>query len=604
MRSRDRRGAWLVAAALGLLVGAEPCRAQDVSRSLAGLRSQVPAEQQRAEAAILRLGNEALAAVAQETEAESADGFYRFRAEKLFQDLLAGFLTELEKEHQSLVLDRNELTVFQTRQALAVERKEYQAKLAKAKEADPNIGAIFDDLVALERLEEREALAERKAGPPLDAAASSDLAKLRANKAAAVARNPGIEELYAQFSRLARRDAFGPENLELNDLESNRAKELEERIAERAPRVEALEQRVASMGLPGLNAILARAMDTRVATASYLEELVQRTLAGLKDPAVPPDAAFDRTRYARGLLWAREADAGGGSAERARAVLEKHLDLSVRDLASPEYLIRERAAEELYRLGDRGRKALESQADKYSFLVGLLRWRVRPATYARTGIDFEDYARLSFREKRRKVFDYARVAQADAIPTLRAVVKDDALESSIFVKIAAATALIGLHDRYGYDVLTKTHPDLALKRPEVSKELLIIQGYEHIRDKNYVEAVESFQKILDEFPFDFRANYHIAFAYLLLKNFPKAIHHFEIARRISPQDQLTLYNLACAYALAGGKPDEALEALEASVKAGFDDYEHLEKDPDLESLRGLERYRRLVQQMMGQSSEK
>ncbi|HZN60663.1 MAG TPA: tetratricopeptide repeat protein, partial [Planctomycetota bacterium] len=129
-------------------------------------------------------------------------------------------------------------------------------------------------------------------------------------------------------------------------------------------------------------------------------------------------------------------------------------------------------------------------------------------------------------------------------------------------------------------------------------------GYEHIRDKNYVEAVESFQKILDEFPFDFRANYHIAFAYLLLKNFPKAIHHFEIARRISPQDQLTLYNLACAYALAGGKPDEALEALEASVKAGFDDYEHLEKDPDLESLRGLERYRRLVQQMMGQSSEK
>jgi tetratricopeptide (TPR) repeat protein len=215
-------------------------------------------------------------------------------------------------------------------------------------------------------------------------------------------------------------------------------------------------------------------------------------------------------------------------------------------------------------------------------------------------MDFEDYPRLSFREKRQRLFDYAHAAEADAIPTLRAIVKDDQLEPSFFVKLAAAKALAGLRDMWGYNFLIVTHPDLTLKKPEVSRELLIIQGYEHIRDKNYQRAVEDLQKILDEYPFDFRANYHIAFAYLLLKNYAKAIHHFEIARRVNPQDQLTLYNLACAYALAGGKSAEALEALEASVKAGFDDHEHIERDPDLDSLREDQRYRQLIERMKDQ----
>ena len=149
----------------------------------------------------------------------------------------------------------------------------------------------------------------------------------------------------------------------------------------------------------------------------------------------------------------------------------------------------------------------------------------------------------------------------------------------------------------GYNFLIIKHPDLTLKKPEVSREVLIIQGLEHIRDKDYQQAVEDLQKLLDEAPFDFRANYHIAFAYLLLKNYTKAIHHFEIARRISPQDELTLYNLACAYALAGGKTSEAIEALEASVKAGFNDYHHVEKDPDLDSIRADERYLRLIERL-------
>ncbi len=106
--------------------------------------------------------------------------------------------------------------------------------------------------------------------------------------------------------------------------------------------------------------------------------------------------------------------------------------------------------------------------------------------------------------------------------------------------------------------------------------------------------------MLDEYPFDFRANYHIAFAYLLLEDYEKSVHHFEIARRVNPKDQLTLYNLACAYSLHD-KVDQAIEALEASVKAGFTDYDHIEKDSDLDALRNDRRYRNLVKRLQSAS---
>ncbi|HVR76156.1 MAG TPA: tetratricopeptide repeat protein, partial [Planctomycetota bacterium] len=294
-------------------------------------------------------------------------------------------------------------------------------------------------------------------------------------------------------------------------------------------------------------------------------------------------------------------------------LLDRHVASTVKDSEDPEMIVRERAADELFLLGGRGIAALEQRLATpprategggqprpveagagQDFLLGLLRWRIRPRTFARTGIDFEDYATLMFREKRRRIFDYAHVAEEEAVPTLKAIVMNDTLEPSLLVKLAAAKALAGLRDMSGYNFLAIKHPDLTLKKPEVSRELLIIQGFEHIRDKDYQRAVEEFRKILDEFPFDFRANYHIAFAYLLLQNYAKAIHHVEIARRISPRDQLTLYNLACAYALSGGKATEAIEALEASVEAGFDDYQHIENDPDLESLRKDTRYQRVV----------
>ncbi len=63
-----------------------------------------------------------------------------------------------------------------------------------------------------------------------------------------------------------------------------------------------------------------------------------------------------------------------------------------------------------------------------------------------------------------------------------------------------------------------------------------------------------------------------------------------------PPDPVDAYNLACALAL-DGKGEEALAWLARAVDLGYANLEHMEKDPDLDSLRSAEAYRRLVERL-------
>jgi tetratricopeptide (TPR) repeat protein len=54
------------------------------------------------------------------------------------------------------------------------------------------------------------------------------------------------------------------------------------------------------------------------------------------------------------------------------------------------------------------------------------------------------------------------------------------------------------------------------------------------------------------------------------------------------------YNVACALA-RNQQPDQALDSLKMAIELGYDDYEKIKSDPDLDSLRELERYKQLVE---------
>lgn len=76
------------------------------------------------------------------------------------------------------------------------------------------------------------------------------------------------------------------------------------------------------------------------------------------------------------------------------------------------------------------------------------------------------------------------------------------------------------------------------------------------------------------------------------KEYAKAIAKYEEILKAEPKDTRALYNAACAHALSGDKTN-ALERLRKSVEEGFVSYAHMERDPDLDTLREEAAYKDL-----------
>jgi tetratricopeptide (TPR) repeat protein len=425
---------------------------------------------------------------------------------------------------------------------------------------------------------------------------------------------PDFEQVGEEYRELQKLESIAQSLESKSELTRLRAEDLRERTRSREPRVEALTAKIRILGTPALVELAARrellpvretppAGELSATCGRFYEILLAKELDKLSTEGRLRGDGSEEGDYGRGILWALEVERKGKDAAESAVRLKKHIASVMRDLDSSESLIRDRARLELYRLGERGLAALvETRAGEtvlkkktHSFLHDLLRWRISPEVYSQVGIQFTDYASLPFAARRRKIFQYARAAGGKAIPTLRAIVSTDALEPSFLVKYAAARALMTqLSDRWGFLFLQASNPELVLKRPEISRDLLLLQGLSFVRSREYQSAAREFRKIIEEFPFDFEGHYHLGFSYLLLKNYTQAIYHFEVARRINPKDELTLYNLACACSLAG-RLEKALEALDASVEAGFKDPDHLENDSDLDPLRDLDGYKRILE---------
>jgi predicted esterase len=77
------------------------------------------------------------------------------------------------------------------------------------------------------------------------------------------------------------------------------------------------------------------------------------------------------------------------------------------------------------------------------------------------------------------------------------------------------------------------------------------------------------------------------------KKYDEAIPKLTEADTLVPGRPVILYNLACALARSGNS-EKAVAALEKSILSGYTDHAHMQADPDLESLRELAEFRRLV----------
>ena len=77
-------------------------------------------------------------------------------------------------------------------------------------------------------------------------------------------------------------------------------------------------------------------------------------------------------------------------------------------------------------------------------------------------------------------------------------------------------------------------------------------------------------------------------------DYDRAAAFIEESLEARPGDPRMLYNLACAYC-RGGRLEDATSALYRSVKAGFEDFTHMEDDPDLAAIRDRELYKAIVE---------
>ena len=82
--------------------------------------------------------------------------------------------------------------------------------------------------------------------------------------------------------------------------------------------------------------------------------------------------------------------------------------------------------------------------------------------------------------------------------------------------------------------------------------------------------------------------------YIAMGKLNKAESDLTKARDLEPANAEVSYNLACLYSLAG-KLDLALDALDNSLKLGFNNPDRLRNDPDLASLRELKEFKTVLE---------
>jgi tetratricopeptide (TPR) repeat protein len=363
-------------------------------------------------------------------------------------------------------------------------------------------------------------------------------------------------------------------------------------------------------------------------SAKRVAEKTEAVLAAAAaELALPSDqAVFERTRYFLAPLLLRRSDAA------ARARFGEHLVRTLADFRGGTPRVRARAEEELCLLGrpaeefltDEARSPDLGRAEREQLLRGV-KWCVWPELRARTGMSMDAWEALAWREKADLVPQWRRVAGEDAIPLLERVLAE---EREDVVKFAAEIALYELGARDIVSAPAGVPPpealrvlllqvwelrrksefgraldllDMLIRKLPEDREVRVELGVTLRQAKRFDDALREFRTALGlsgTRPNEATVGYHIALTLLQADRFDEAVPEFKkyLAKAGSDAglERALWYDLACAYALAG-KPEDAIDALLAAIAKGYRDREHLTRnDPDLESLRGLPDWRRVL----------
>jgi|GEM_PF-587146 len=128
--------------------------------------------------------------------------------------------------------------------------------------------------------------------------------------------------------------------------------------------------------------------------------------------------------------------------------------------------------------------------------------------------------------------------------------------------------------------------------PEVRQQLR--QGIEHMKARDYDQAIREFSAIIGKYPDSSVAYNNRAAGYVRQNKFDKARDDLNKALQIDPSYPVTYYNLAALYALQK-QSAPALASLDKALELGFNDYDFLRADPDLANIRKHPEFRKILE---------
>jgi serine/threonine protein kinase/Flp pilus assembly protein TadD len=116
-----------------------------------------------------------------------------------------------------------------------------------------------------------------------------------------------------------------------------------------------------------------------------------------------------------------------------------------------------------------------------------------------------------------------------------------------------------------------------------------------------IEEVARVERYIQLHPKDARALYLGGGALLQLGDHERCMEWCARALALDPEENATVYNVACSYALMGEK-DQALDLLSTAVRNGFGHEDWIKNDPDFVSLRDHPRFRAMLEELAARRS--
>ena len=116
-----------------------------------------------------------------------------------------------------------------------------------------------------------------------------------------------------------------------------------------------------------------------------------------------------------------------------------------------------------------------------------------------------------------------------------------------------------------------------------------------MQEKKYNEAIQIYKNILQKDKDNNMAWYYLGAAEYTIKNYDEAEKaYLEAAKHLT--GPVVRYNLACVYALKGNK-EKALDWLQQAADKGFGQYQNMENDSDLMSLKNEKRFKKILEKV-------